>query len=45
MVNKSIKKILSISEIKQITDLNITSRPAEIKPEIYYKIAEIIEKK
>ena len=45
MVNKSIKKILSISEIKQIADLNITSRPAEIKPEIYYKIAEIIEKK
>ena len=45
MINKSIKKILSKSEIKQIVGLNITSRPAEIKPEIYYKIAEIIEKR
>ena len=42
---KTIKKILSKSEIKQIVGLNITSRPAEIKPEIYYKIAEIIEKR
>ena len=45
MINKSIKKILNMNQINKIQDLNLTLRPAEIKPETYYKITEIYEKK
>ena len=45
MVNKNIKKILSKDEIKMIENFNENSRPSEIKPEIYYKITELFEKK
>ena len=44
MINKNIKKILSNEEIKLIQDLNLNSRPSEIKPETYYKITELYEK-
>ena len=44
MVNKNLKKILSDNEIKKISNLKVTSRPTEIKPDIYYKITELIEK-
>ena len=43
MVNKSLKKILSEDKIKKIRNLNINSRPADLKPEIYYKITELYE--
>ena len=43
MVNKNIKKILSDDKINIINDLKLNSRPSEIKPEIYYKIAKIFE--
>ena len=45
MVNKNIKKILSEKQIKKIKDLKLNKRPSELKPEIYYKIAEIYETK
>ncbi|MDC1092671.1 16S rRNA (adenine(1518)-N(6)/adenine(1519)-N(6))-dimethyltransferase RsmA [Pelagibacteraceae bacterium] len=45
MINKSIKKILTEEKIKKISDLKLDMRPAEIKPETYYKITELFEKK
>ena len=44
MINKNISKILKKSDIKKIADLNLSSRPEELKPDIYYKLAEFIEK-
>ena len=45
MINKTIKKILNEQEIKSISGLKLNSRPSEIKPETYYKITELFEKK
>ena len=45
MVNKNIKKLFTDEEIKIIKDINLNNRPSEIKPEIYYKITELFEKK
>ena len=45
MINKNLKKILSSNEINKIHDLKINSRPSELKPDIYYKITELFEKK
>ena len=45
MINKTIKKILNEREIKSIIGLELNSRPSEIKPEVYYKITELFEKK
>tara|TARA_B100000242_G_scaffold191585_1_gene137974 strand:- start:383 stop:625 length:243 start_codon:yes stop_codon:yes gene_type:complete len=44
MINKNISKILKKDDIKKIVDLNLNSRPEELKPDIYYKLAEFIEK-
>ena len=44
MINKSIRKILSDEQLKNIPELNVKLRAEEIKPEIFYKIAEIYEK-
>ena len=44
MINKNIKKILNPKQIKMINGLSLNSRPAEIKPEMYYKITELFEK-
>ena len=45
MVNKNIKKILKKDEIiNKIKDLNLNSRPSELKPEQFYKITELFEK-
>ena len=43
MVNKNIKKILKENQIDKINGLNMNSRPSDLKPEIYYKITELIE--
>ena len=43
MINKNIKKLLSKDKIKLLKNLNLKSRPSEIRPEIYYKIAELYE--
>ena len=45
MINKNIKKILTNDEIKKIDNLNLSSRPSEMKSELYYKITELYEKK
>ena len=45
MINKNLKKLLKEKEIKKIKGINLNSRPSEIKPEIYYKITELLEKK
>ena len=45
MINKNIKKILKNDEISKISELKLTFRPSEIKPEIFYKITELYEKK
>ena len=34
MINKNIKKLLNDKKIDKLKDLNLTSRPSEIKPEI-----------
>ena len=45
MINKNLKKLLNEKEIKKIKDINLNSSPSEIRPEIYYKITELVEKK
>ena len=45
MINKNIKKILSKKKIESIDGLKLHLRPANLKPEIYYKITELFEKK
>ena len=44
MINKSIKKLICSQKLKKIKDLKLRFRPSEIKPEIYYKIAELLER-
>ena len=43
MINKNILKILNEDMIKKILGNKIYLRPAEIKPEIFYKIAKYYE--
>ena len=45
MINKNIQKILKKSEINTINDLNLSYRPSDLKPETYYQITELFEKK
>ena len=45
MINKTIKKILNDQDIKSINGLKLNSRQSEIKPETYYRITELFEKK
>jgi 16S rRNA (adenine1518-N6/adenine1519-N6)-dimethyltransferase len=45
MINKNIKKILSKKNILSINNLKLNLRPAEIEPEIFYKIAKLYEKR
>tara|TARA_X000000950_G_scaffold269460_1_gene348109 strand:- start:8105 stop:8890 length:786 start_codon:yes stop_codon:yes gene_type:complete len=44
MINKNLRKILTDKEINMINGLNIKSRPSELSPEMYYKIAELSKK-
>ena len=43
MINKKINRILTVNEIKKLENLDLNSRPSDIKPEIYYKITELFE--
>ena len=43
MINKNIKKILTEDIIKEIPGLNLNCRPADLKPEMFYKITELYE--
>tara|TARA_Y100000768_G_scaffold352236_1_gene303671 strand:- start:17054 stop:17842 length:789 start_codon:yes stop_codon:yes gene_type:complete len=44
MIKKNIKKLLNNDEIIKIKDFNLKLRPSQVKPEIYYKIAELYER-
>ena len=44
MINKNIKKILNDSEINKLK-IRVNLRPADLSPEIYYKISEVYEDK
>ena len=44
MINKKIKKILSIQKLKKIPELNLSLRPEQISPGMFYKITELYEK-
>ena len=38
MINKNIKKLLSKDKIKLLKNLNLKSRPSEIRPEIFIRL-------
>ena len=44
MINKNIKKILNKNQLSLIKNLNLSSRPSDLQPDIYYKIIELFEK-
>ena len=44
MINKNIKKLFTQKQIKSLNQLNLKSRPSELKPEMYYKITKLYEK-
>ena len=44
MINKVVKKNFKANQIKSIFKLNLNLRPAEIKPEDYFKIAQKLER-
>ena len=43
MINKNIQKILDKDKLNKL-DINLQLRPSELRPEVYYKIAKLIEK-
>lgn len=43
MINKNISRILSVNEIRKLGNIDLKSRPSDIKPEVYYKITELFE--
>ena len=43
MINKNIKKLICSEKLKKIRNLKMSFRPTDIKPEIYYRITELIE--
>ena len=45
MINKNLKKLINTKDVKSLKDLSLDYRPAELRPEIYYKIAKIYEMK
>jgi 16S rRNA (adenine1518-N6/adenine1519-N6)-dimethyltransferase len=45
MIKKNLEKILSLKKISMIKNLRLSSRPMELKPEIYYKIVQLYEGK
>ena len=45
MINKNLKKLLHIDEINKIEHLNLNLRPSDLKPDYYYKITELYEKR
>ena len=44
MINKKIKNIFNKEKLDLIKDLNLKSRPSNLKPEKYYEITELFEK-
>ena len=44
MINKTMKKIFNKDKLNSIKDLNLKSRPSDLKPEKYYEITELFER-
>ena len=44
MINKTMKKIFNKDKLNSIKDLNLKSRPSDLKPEQYYEITELFER-
>ena len=45
IIKKNLTKIISKNEIHKIGNIQLTQRPSELKPEIYYRITELFERK
>ena len=45
MINKNIKKIFNEKKINMIKNLDLKLRPSNLKPEKYYEITKLFEKK
>ena len=45
MINKNILKIFNPKKNEKIKYLDLGLRPAELKPDIYYKITELYERR
>ncbi len=45
MINKNLNKILSKNQIKRIANINLKDRPSNLRPELFYKITELFEKR
>ena len=43
MINKTMKRIFNKDNLNSIKNLNLNSRPSDLKPEKYYEITEIFE--
>ena len=43
MINKNVRKVLTLKSISKIKNLNLRLRPLNIKPEIYYQITKLLE--
>ena len=43
MVNKTFKKLSNKFDINEVKNLNLKSRPSDLKPEIFYRITELFE--
>ena len=43
MINKNVRKVLTLKSISKIKNLNLRLRPSNIKPEIYYQITKLLE--
>ena len=44
MINKNIKKIFNNHQLSSINNLDLSSRPSNLRPEKYYEITEFFEK-
>ena len=44
MINKNIKKIFKGKNLGFLKNLNLNSRPADLKPDKYYEITQIFER-
>ena len=44
MINKNMKKIFNKDQLDSIKNLNLKSRPSDLKPEKYYEITELFER-
>ncbi len=45
MIKKNLNKIFDKNQLKNFKNLDLNKRPADLKPEIYYKFTEVLEGK